>query len=288
MTEELFGITGATGAVGRLVAERLAAAGARQRLIVRDPSRVPLAEAEVARIAGYDDRPSCGAAFAGVTTLFFVSASEHPQRVSLHTTALDAAVDAGVERIVYLSFLNASADSTFTFARDHFFTEEHVRASGIPYTFIRNSLYADYVPFFCGADGVIRGPAGTGRFAPVARVDIADVAYTVLTSRSHDGASLDVTGPETISMEEAARELERVARRPITYVDETIEEARASRAPSGAADFEIEGWITTYVAVARGELDLVADTVPRLTGHDALTLREFLERHPETYAHLRP
>ncbi len=176
MSEELFGITGATGEVGGRVAARLAAQGARQRLIVRDPSRAPKVEnAEVRRASDYGDADSFRSAAEGVTTLFFVSASEHPERVRLHTTAVDAAVSAGVERIVYLSFLGAAPDATFTLARHHHATEEHIRASGIPFTFLRSSLYLDFIPWFCTPEGVIAGPAGSGRFAPVARDDIADV-----------------------------------------------------------------------------------------------------------------
>ena len=74
--------------------------------------------------------------------------------------------------------------------------------------------------------------------------------------------------------------------REVTYVQETLEEARASRAPSGAPDWEIEGWVTSYAVIAAGELDVVADTVKRLTGHEPMTLPEFLERHPESWAHL--
>ena len=68
--------------------------------------------------------------------------------------------------------------------------------------------------------------------------------------------------------------------------EETLEEARASRAPTGAPDWEIDGWVTSYLAIATGEMDVLSDTVPRLTGHEAQTLEEFLERHPESYAHL--
>ena len=82
-----------------------------------------------------------------------------------HLTAVRAAAEAGAERIVYLSFMGAAADATFTFARDHFRTEQAIRETGIPFTFLRDCIYADYVPLLCGEDGVIRGPAGDGRAA---------------------------------------------------------------------------------------------------------------------------
>jgi uncharacterized protein YbjT (DUF2867 family) len=102
-------------------------------------------------------------ALAGTRTLFMVSAGETADRALRHAAAVDVALAAGVERVVYLSFLNAAPDATFTFARDHWRTEEYVRSTGLRHTFLRDSAYLDYVPALAGADGVIRGPAGNGR-----------------------------------------------------------------------------------------------------------------------------
>ena len=74
--------------------------------------------------------------------------------------------------------------------------------------------------------------------------------------------------------------------RQVTFVNETLEEARASRAPSGEPDWVIEGWVTTYAAIAAGELDVISDTVERLAGHRPRSLSDLLREHPESYAHL--
>lgn len=282
----MIAVTGASGGIGGRVARSLAADGVQQRLIVRDPQRAPaLADVEVAQ-ASYDDAEAMRTAFAGADTLFLVSASEDRNRVALHTNAVDAAVAAGVGRIVYLSFLNAAPDATFTFARDHHATEEHIKSTGLAFTFLRDSLYADYIPFMAGADGVIRGPAGDGAVAVVSRDDIADVATAVLTSDAHDGATYDITGPESLTFNDMAQHLSDVTGRSVTYVAETMDEARASRASYGAPDWEVEGWITSYAAVASGELDVVSDTVARLAGHQPQSLLEYLRAHPEDCRHL--
>jgi uncharacterized protein YbjT (DUF2867 family) len=284
----VIGVTGATGHLGGRIAAQLAERGVAQRLIVRDAGRAPALDgAEVAEVGGYHDGEGMRRALDGVDTLFLVSASEDPDRVSLHRSAIDAAAAAGVGRVVYTSFLAAAPDTTFTFGRDHFHTEEHLRASGMGWTMLRDSIYLDYVPFFASADGVIRGPAGDGRVAAVARADVAGVALVTLLDDAHAGAVYDLTGREAITLAEAAEILTRVSGREVTYVQETLEEARASRAPSGAPDWEIEGWVTSYAVIAAGELDVVADTVERLTGHEPMTLPEFLERHPESWAHLK-
>ena len=198
---------------------------------MRDPARAPsLPGAEVVQAAGYDDSEAMRRAFDGVDVLFLPSAGEHPDRVNaLHRPAIEAAVAAGVERLVYTSFLGAAPDCTFTFGRDHFHTENLIREAGIGFTFLRDSIYLDFVPFFAGADGVIRGPAGDGRVAAVARDDIADVALAALLSDEHAGAAYELSGGEAFTMTEAAEIITRETGREVRFVNETLEEARESR-----------------------------------------------------------
>ena len=281
-------VTGATGGLGGRVAARLADLGVPQRLLVRDEARAPdLPEATVATFGGYDDTEGLRRALEGIDTLLLVSAAERADRVSLHRGAVDAAVAAGVERIVYTSFSGAAPDCTFTFGRDHFHTEEHIKAAGVGYTFLRDNLYLDFIPLLSGPDGVIRGPADDGRVAAVARDDIADVAAVVLTSRDHEGHSYDLTGPAALSLAEAAEELSRASGRLVTYEEETLEEAFASRRPSGAAEFEIEGWVSTYTAIAAGELEATSDCVARFLDRDPVALADWLRANPLSYGHLR-
>jgi NAD(P)H dehydrogenase (quinone) len=287
MSDETIAVTGATRGVGRRVARRLSGAGATLRLVVRDPTRVPdLPGASVAR-AGYDEPPAVRAALRDVRTLFLVSAHEHPDRVSLHAGVVDAAVAAGVERIVYLSFLGAAPDATFTFARDHFHTEQHIRGTGVAFTFLRDNLYLDALPFFVGADRVIRGPAGDGRVSAVARDDIADVAAAVLLDPGHAGRTYDVTGPEAISLHDAAEDLTRATGRPVRYHPESLNEAYASRAHYEASEYEIAGWVTSYAAIAAGEMATVSDTVATVAGHPPVSFARWLAANPRSIAHLR-
>jgi uncharacterized protein YbjT (DUF2867 family) len=178
----LVAVTGATGAVGGIVALHLSERGVPLRLVVRDAARAPRldgAEAEVA-VATYGDRAASVEALRGVDTLFMVSAAEAPDRVDQHRSFVDAAVEAGVRHVVYTSFAGASADSVFTLGRDHFATEQHIRESGLAFTFLRDNFYLDFIPLFADERGIIRGPAGDGRVAAVARADVAAVAAVVL------------------------------------------------------------------------------------------------------------
>jgi NAD(P)H dehydrogenase (quinone) len=287
-TTAVIAVTGATGGLGGRVARRLADRGARQRLVVRDPGRAPALAGAEAAAGSYDDPEGLRRAFEGATTLFMVSASEDPDRRRLHANVVDAAGDAGVERIVYTSFYGAAPECTFTFGRDHWHAEQHIKASGLRHTCLRDNLYIDFLALLVGPDGVIRGPAGDGRVAAVTRDDIADVAAAVLLDDGgrHDGRTYDMTGPEALTMDEIAGELSRATGRRITYHNETLEEAYASRAHYGAPDWEVAGWVTTYAAIANGDLDQVSGDVEAVSGHPPMSLAEFLRRNPDSYRRL--
>jgi NAD(P)H dehydrogenase (quinone) len=283
----MIAVTGASGGIGGRVARALAADGAPLRLVVRDASRAPALEAEVA-VAEYRDGAAMRAAFEGAETVFLVSAAESADRRREHISAVDAAAAAGARRIVYLSFMGAAPDSVFTLARDHAATEERIRSTGLAHTFLRSCMYAEYVPLFASPDGVIRGPAGDGRAAFASRGDIADVAAAVLAAPDpHEGRTYDVTGPEALSLDEAAAILSEAVGREVVYERETLEQARESRRPSGAPDWEIEGWVTSYAAIAEGVLEPVSDTVERIAGHPPRSLADVLREHPESTAHLQ-
>lgn len=268
------------------MASRLAALGYHQRLLARNPERAPeLPGAEVVR-ASYEDGPAMRAALTGVQTLLLVSGYERG-RLEQHYSAIDAAVAAGVERIVYTSFLSAAPQATFTHAREHYLTEQRIRASGLRYTFLRPSFYLDKAPGWFSGEGLIRGPAGNGTIAWVSRDDLADVAVAVLTGTGHDGASYDITGPRALTLSEAAAQFSRVTGLPASYQPETLEEARASRAKFNPTEWELEAWVSTYLAIATGEMSVVSHTVQALTGHAPQSFADYIRQHPESYRHVR-
>jgi NAD(P)H dehydrogenase (quinone) len=287
-------LTGVTGALGGRVAQRLSAAGAPLRLVVRDADRAPAVPGAevVANPGGYSDAAGFAAALRGVDTLYLVSAAEAEDRVQQHLTAVEAAAAAGVRRIVYTSFVGAAnEDAIFTLVRHHGATERAIAATGVRHTFLRHNMYADFVPFFAVRDGdgaVIAAPAGDGRAGFVSRDDLADVAGAVLLREDDDldGQGLEVTGPAALTLTEAARVITEVTGIPAEYRPQTVEEAWATRRPSGHPDWEIEGWVTSYLAIAAGELEVVTDVVERLTGHPPRTVAEHLRAHPEDWAHL--
>jgi uncharacterized protein YbjT (DUF2867 family) len=287
VSDPLIAVTGASGAVGSRVVARLAQAGSRLRLVVRDPERAPrIAGAEVCRASDYGAREEMRAALAGVDLLFLIPAAESADRVAGHRAAVDAAVAAGVGHVVYLSFLGAAPDATFTLARDHWATEEHVRASGLAHTFLRMSLYMDFLPAMVAPDGMIRGPAGDGRVAAILRDDVAAAAAAVLLSGGRDGETFDLTGPEAFTLAEAAEWMAAPSGRAVRFLDESDAEAYESRRSYGAPGWQLDAWVSTYQAIRDGSLQAVSPCVRELTGRDPVSLAEHLRAHPESLGHV--
>ena len=275
----MLAITGSTGQLGGLVARDLLGSDLRTaaRLLVRDPDRAPDYDTDV-RVCDYTDAASAREALDGVDVLFMVSAAEAEDRREQHRTFIAAAAAAGVSHVVYTSFAGAAADATFTLGRDHHDAELAIRGSGMRFTFLRDNFYADLLPLFADEAGVIRGPAGDGRVAAVARRDVADVAVAVLRDPApHVDATYVLTGPEALTLAEVAERAGRVLGRDIRYEEESVEEAYASRrAAYGAEDWQLDAWVSTYTAIADGSCSTVTDDVARVTGHPARTIEQAL------------
>ncbi|MFI6173705.1 NAD(P)H-binding protein [Nocardia sp. NPDC051052] len=269
-------ISGASGHIGGQVARLLSDAGVPTRLLGRRPDRIPLLEGGVPIKADFADPASVHAALAGVQTFFFVSATESPDRAAQQIAVVEAARQAGVRRIVYVSFVGAAPDCTFTFGRDHWHTEQAIRASGMDFTFLRDNQYQDLIPSLADQDGVIRGPAGDRAVAAVTRTDVAATAAAVLTGQGHTAMTYDLTGPRAFTMTEAAAMMTAARGRQYTYLPESIPEAYASRSKYAAPQWELDGWVSSYAAIAAGELETVTDSVEQLTGHPATDFRDFL------------
>ncbi|WP_343212947.1 SDR family oxidoreductase [Arthrobacter sp. H5] len=207
-----------------------------------------------------------------------VSAGEAVDRVQQHFNFIDAAREAGIQHVVYTSFFGAAADSVFTLGRDHWATEQHLRQSGMDFTILRDNFYIDILPQLAGNDGVIRGPAGNGGVSAVARDDVARSAVVVLRNpAAHIGRTYDLTGPEVLTLAEAAAVISTATGRSVRYQPETSDEAYASRAHFGAPRWQLDAWVSTYSAIATGNLSGTTTAVHDLTGRPPLSLADFLK-----------
>ena len=274
----MIGITGVTGKLGSYVADLVDQQGTASIHLARSPERAKVyASAEIRKMV-YANTPEVVEALKGIDVLLMVSARENPERVEEHKSFLDAAKLAGVQHIVYTSFYGADEKATFTLSRDHAQTEAYIKELGFTYTFLRDNFYLDFFIDIALENGEIRGPAGRGRVSAVARKDTSRVAAEILLNpKEWENQSLNLTGPEDLSMEEIVALLSKETGNAITYVDESVEEAYESRKKWPAQNWEYDAWVSTYTAIKAGEQAGVSTDVEKVLGHPAMNLIDVLK-----------
>ncbi|MCX4907041.1 NAD(P)H-binding protein [Streptomyces sp. NBC_00878] len=255
-------VTGAGGALGTLVAEQLAG---RDDVVLgtRDlrRSQGPL---PVRRI-DFDEPDTLAEGFEGVDVLLMISAGygEDDTVTARHGAVVVAAEQVGVGHVVYTS-LTADGDH-LPYALPHRWTERRLRESGMDWTILRNGLYAELLAWLAApsADGRITAPLGEGRLAAVARADLADAAVRVVVDApTHAGRVYELVGEQAVGGAELAR-----AHGPhMTYEPETLAQARARIAASGAEPFQVPMLVGTYSAVAAGFMAHVGGDLRQLLG----------------------
>ena len=274
----MIGITGVTGKLGSYVADLVDKKGIASIHLARSPERATVyASAEIRKMV-YANTPEVVEALKGIDVLLMVSARENPERVEEHTSFLNAAKLAGVQHIVYTSFYGADEKATFTLSRDHAQTEAYIKELGFTYTFLRDNFYLDFFIDIALENGEIRGPAGRGRVSAVARKDTSRVAAEILLNpKEWENQTLNLTGPEDLSMEEIVELLSKETGNAITYVDESVEEAYESRKKWPAQNWEYDAWVSTYTAIKAGEQAGVLTDVEKVLGRPAMSLIDVLK-----------
>ena len=161
-----------------------------------------------------------------------------------------------------------------------------VKLRGLAEVVKHQTIYSDILPLWAEKQGIIRGPAGRGQLVPVTRSDVADVAVRLVGDDSFDGQTINVSGPERVSLRHIANRLAAITGKAFEYQQESIEDAYASREHYGAEQWQLDAWVSTYTAIAEGELDVVTDAVEQLTGHAPEGFESFVTSHPECWAHV--
>jgi NAD(P)H dehydrogenase (quinone) len=284
-------VTGASGHLGRLVVESLLEKGvapADIRALGRSAQKLEGLAARGVQTATIDfDQPETLApAFEGADALLLVSASEPGNRVGQHKNAIDAAVEAGVGRIVYTSAPHAD-DTALVLAPEHKATEELLAASGLPVTILRNNWYTEnYVGQIDTAEqtGEIVASVGDGRVASTTRKDYAEAAAVVLTTPGHEGAVYELSGDSAWNFDELASALGTILGKEVAYRALTPDEHTAILLGAGL-DEGTAGFVVALDGNIRdGALADAAGTLSELIGRPTTSLLDGLKESREAVA----
>jgi uncharacterized protein YbjT (DUF2867 family) len=280
-------VAGAAGNTGRPLVEELYRAGASVRAMVRNRGDAVSGDAEKV-VADFDDVESVRAALRGVGRAYLVTPSseraEQQQR-----NFVDAARDAGVGRLVLLSQLGARADSPVRFLRYHAAVEEHVRSSGVEFTFLRPNLYFQGLFALAATiaeQGVLPAPIGQAAVSAVDVRDIAAVAAAALTQDAHRQATYTITGPRPITHAEMAGAIAEATGQPVHFLDTAPDEFAAALQGVLPA-WQIEGLLEDYAHYRRGEASDVTHVVEEITGRTAISFEQFAEDYADRFTRSR-
>ncbi|MCR6485189.1 SDR family oxidoreductase [Amycolatopsis sp. OK19-0408] len=273
-------VTGATGRLGRLVVEGLLKRVPPTEVVaaVRDPEKAAgfAARGVQVRHADYDDPASLATAFAGADKVLLISSSTPGQRLAQHEAVVTAAREAGVSHLAYTSVLGADTTKLFV-APDHKATEAVIRASGVPFTFLRNGWYTENYAATVAqalATGSFAGSAGKGRLGGVPRADFAAAAVEVLTGEGHVGRVYELAGDEPWSYPDFAAALAAAAGKPVSYTDLPTAEHQRALVAAGLPEPVAAMLADADRGIAAGELSSASGDLRKLIGRPTTPLAE--------------
>lgn len=250
-----------------------------------------------ARRGDFDDYDSLLAAFTGGEKMLMISTNRVGQREPQHSNAVNAARAAGIRHIVYTSFVGKAECDDSIAVHDHRVTETLIKDSGMQWTFLRNSQYAEAMRD-AGAPAALKSgqwlsASGDGRIAMISREDCIRAAVAVMASEGHQGKTYNITGPELISYRELCDLVSELADKPITYKGISADELYAFfdslGIPRSAQDDHVVdgfGWcsddmVSFETMIKNGGFAVISDDVEQLTGRKPETVRAFLSRYRE-------
>ena len=268
-------VTGATGTVGSEVVRQLAAAGEQPRAFVRDPTKARARLGErVELVVGDLDRPeTLTAALAGVERVFLVT-TQSTQQPDWERSVVHAAVRADIGHLVKLSAFRADEQSPLQVARQHGQAEQALEESGLAATILRPVFFMQNL-FTMIRAGAIATAVGEGRVAMVDARDIAAVAVAALTSHEYAGKTYTLTGPESLSFDDAASTLSQQTGTKISHVRVSPDAVRTTLQAAGVAAWFADDMTKLHSMLADGYEDVVTDDARIMTGNPPRTLAQF-------------
>jgi uncharacterized protein YbjT (DUF2867 family) len=293
-------VTGASGNAGSQVVRALAARGERVRAFVRDPGRARqvLGEDFELAVGDFGDPASVRAALEGADALL-LSCADDPRRVGWETAAIDAAVAAGVRRVVKLSAAAAEPGSPVAFWDWHGQVEQYLRSCGTDWVILRANWYMSNLlaaASAVAAEGRLYAPAGQARIAMIDPRDVGGAAAAVLcrpghggspghgASAGHEGQTYILTGPRAITYDEVAAGLSAATGSRVEFVDIPGDAAYQAMIGDGMPGFVAEQIVAMFARLRQGAAAQVSPDVEALTGSAPRDFAAYATDHARLFA----
>jgi uncharacterized protein YbjT (DUF2867 family) len=282
-------VIGATGRVGVAVLTALDALPAAHRphirALARRPDAVAATSNPISIVTGdLRDASALKSAITGVDTIFLMTGDSRDQ-VALECGVIAAAVAAGRPRIVKLSAITAGLPARPSFGALHGAIEDDLRASGLPFTILRPTMFFQSLELFAGpiksANRLI-APAGLGAVAMIDIADVAAVATCVITQPNHDRKTYTLTGAAALTMVDVAGALSKNSGRAISYINPPLPIARLMMYFAGGMDWWLSGKITDlFGAIRQGAEAVVHHDVQALLGREPVSIETYISNRSD-------
>ena len=297
-------ITGASGGYGRRATELLLKEIPPSELILtsRKPDKLaPFTEQGVTvRYSDFDKPESLPDAFKGGERVLMISTLQVGRRAAQHAAAIDAAKKAGVRHIIYTSFVGIDPKNPALVVKDHLQTEELLKNSGLDYTLLRNSQYAEAMVTLaavrCAEEGKWMSASAEGKIALIAHDDCVQCGVAVLSSEGHENTVYHITGPELLSFRDMAEMTAKISGRSVEYVIVSEEERYKYFDSIGMPRDYIEGmniekagkWasndmVSFEMAIREGYFAVISNDVKKLLGREPRPVWDIFLEHKSLY-----
>ena len=280
-------ITGATGHFGTATINSLLEKGISASditALVRDEDKAAgLKEKGIQiKIGDYHNYDSLKEALKGVEKLLLVPSSDLNERLQQHKNVINAAIENGVKQIAYTSIdIDSFTESVIPLVSQiHSDTADFLKESGVPYTLLNDTLYADLIPAFAGEKVLETGiffPAGDGKTPFVARTEMAEAAAVVLTTEGHENREYAITAETAYSFAEIAAIITEITGNDVQYLRPEADAYIAHLVKVGVPEGNARFFAGFGVAIGKGEFDTNRSDLGRLLGRKPLELKEFLK-----------
>lgn len=277
-------ITGATGRLGGLIIEQLLKTVPPKQIVAisRSPEKtIGLSDRGViVRQGDYDHPKALTSAFAGSDVLMFIGNTDFERREEQHNNVVDAAKQADVGRVVYISGIQTNHNDPV--ALSHVKTEQYIKASGLPYTFLRDNFYMDMYLAELETSmekGVYRTPCPADSGAAfVGRADVARAAAAALSSEEYLGRALDMTGPAAVTPTVFAEAAANICGKPVVHQPISWDELAGEYRERGIPEAQVPLLVMLERIVASNAMAAVNDNIEKMTGQAAEGFESYMRK----------
>ena len=276
-------LTGATGKTGSATAKALNERGIKFRALIRNEEKREDIESlggEVI-IGSIENKEAVDQSMVDVETALILLPNSENQ-LSLEKQLVDSAKQAGANRVVKMSSIEATPDATSPIPRLHLESEEYIKQSGLNWTMVKPNFYMQNLLASAATikdQGKIFLPMGEGKTGMIDTTDVGKVLAKVLSEDGHESMNHEITGPEILSFFEVAEIFTQGLGKQVDYIDVPLAAYKETLGQFLTNQWHLDAVIDLFKGIADGGIEEKTDTYSNLMGESPKSLSQFVSEN---------